>query len=148
MVWATHEIHRDLNLNFSFGWPLGKDPNWLCPWAVIGSCECMQRFLSSAAFSVISFLHQRPPGLPFGSEPSPGSNVRQGSKTAELTSGTSRRMVSYHGSVAPSRILPPGFKSYKWDRYFSVRDRAASPVAHPHKNSQDQAITESQNHWG
>lgn len=113
MAWAIHEFHRGLNLNFAFGWSLGKDPKWLCPKAITGSCDSMQRFLSSAAFSAHNnFVFT--PGLPFESEPSLGSSIRQGSKTAELTSNPSCRMVSYHGSVAPRCISPTGFKSYKW----------------------------------
>lgn len=69
MAWAIHEFHRGLNLNFAFGCSLGKDPSWICPGAITGSCESMQRFLSSAAFSAHNnFVFT--PGLPFGSEPS------------------------------------------------------------------------------
>lgn len=147
MVWAIHDFHRGLNLNFAFGWSLGKDPKWLCPRAITGSCESMLRFLSSAAFSAHNnFVFT--PRLPFGSEPSLGSNIREGCKTAELTRNTSCRVVSYHGSVAPRCISLTGFKPYKWDLYLSVTDLTVSTVTHPHRNLQDQAMTEWQNHSG
>lgn len=101
MAWAIHEFHRGLNLNFALGWSLGRDPKWLYPRAITGNCDSMQRFLSSAAFSAHNnFVFT--PGLPFGSEPSLGSNIRQGSKTADS------QVIQAVGWFPTMVVLPQG----------------------------------------
>lgn len=95
----------------------------------------MQRFLS-AAFSA----HDNSvftPGLPFGLEPSLGSNIRQGSKTQ------SSRVIQDVGWVPTMVALPQGAfcllvaNPTKWDFYLSERDLAASTVTHSHRKLQD-----------